>query len=120
MQPYFSGYRACIQARTRYTTLRNGGMRHIGGCPTRRKILMNRSSVPAHSDIEWLLLTTPDDTEEAPWMTTPEFQWRVCALLMSILERHKRAHGLRWYLVPELKVTMPREIIPRDLDLGPD
>ena len=81
---------------------------------------MNRAPVAANSDIEWLLLTTPDDTEEAPWMTTPEFQWRVCALLMSILERYKWAHGLRWYLVPELKVTMPRDIIPRDLDLGPD
>ncbi|MGH2411199.1 MAG: Uma2 family endonuclease, partial [Chloroflexota bacterium] len=81
---------------------------------------MNQAPVAKHSDIEWLLLTTPDDTEEAPWMTTPEFQWRVCALLMSILERHKRAHRLRWYLMAELKVTMPRTIIPRDLDLGPD
>jgi hypothetical protein len=81
---------------------------------------MHRSPVPANSDIEWLLLTTPDDAEEAPWMTTPEFQWRVCVLLMSILERHKRAHRLRWYLIAEMKVTMPRTIIPRDLDLGPD
>ena len=81
---------------------------------------MNRAPAPAHSDLEWLLLTTPDDDEEAPWMTMPEFQWRVCALLMSILERYKRAHGLPWYLVAELKITMPRGPIRRDLDLGPD
>ncbi|HEY8285833.1 MAG TPA: Uma2 family endonuclease [Chloroflexota bacterium] len=81
---------------------------------------MNRAPVAANSEIEWLLLTTPDDTEEAPWMTTPEFQWRVCTFLLSILERYKRAHDLRWYLIAELKVTMPRGIISRDLDLGPD
>lgn len=81
---------------------------------------MSSMAVPRCSDIEWLLLTTPDDGEEAPWMTMPDFQWRAIVLLQSILRRYARAHGLRWYLAAELKITMPRLIIPRTLDLGPD
>jgi Uma2 family endonuclease len=72
------------------------------------------------SDTEWLLLTTPDDTKEAPWMTMPDFQWRIIALLMNILHRYRREAGLRWYIAAELKVTMPRQVIRRNLDLGPD
>src|SRR5918911_1094988 len=72
------------------------------------------------SDTEWLLLTTPDDTVEAPWMVVPEFQWRVVVLLMSILRLYVRRRGLRWHLAAELKITMPRRIIPRSLDLAPD
>ena len=72
------------------------------------------------SDTEWLLLTTPDDTEEAPWMVVPEFQWRVVALLMSALRLYVRRRGLTWHLAAELKITMPRRIIPRSLDLAPD
>ena len=72
------------------------------------------------SATEWLLLTTPDDTEEAPWMVVPEFQWRVVALLMSVLRLYVRRRGLRWHLAAELKITMPRRIIPRSLDLAPD
>jgi hypothetical protein len=83
-------------------------------------IPMNSAPIIPYSDLEWLLLTTPDDTEEAPWMTMPDFQWRVIVLLMSILRRYRNEHGLHWYLGAELKVTMPRQIIPRDLDLGPD
>ncbi len=85
--------------------------------------IMSSEPIPAYSDIEWLLLTTPNDpgeTEEAPWMTMPDFQWRIITLLMSILRRYARAHGLRWYLAAELKVVMPRRIVPRTLDLGPD
>lgn len=72
------------------------------------------------SDTEWLLLTTPDDTEEASWMVVPEFQWRAVFLLMSILRLHVRRAGLRWHLAAELKITMPRRITPRSLDLAPD
>ena len=72
------------------------------------------------SDLEWLLLTTPDDTEEAPWMTMPDFQWRIITLLHSILRRHADEQGLAWYLAAELKVAMPRRLTPRSLDLGPD
>ena len=52
------------------------------------------------SDTEWLLLTTPDDTEEAPWMVVPELQWRVVALLMSVLRLYVRRRGLRWTSPP--------------------
>ncbi len=79
------------------------------------------------TDAEALLLTTPNDTEEAPWMTMPDFQWRVIALLMSILRRHMGQHNLHWYLAAELRVTMPRQVRAmrrkanrRSLDLGPD
>ncbi len=79
------------------------------------------------SDAEALLLTTPNDAEEAPWMTMPDFQWRVIALLMSILRRHMGEHNLHWYLAAELKVAMPRQVramrrkaTRRTLDLGPD
>jgi hypothetical protein len=72
------------------------------------------------SDTEWLLLTTPDDTQEAPWMVVPEVQWRVVALLMSVLRLYVRRRGLRWHLAAALKITMPRQIIPRSLDLAPD
>lgn len=81
---------------------------------------MSSMSVPQCSDGEWLLLTTPDDTEEAPWMTMPDMQWRVITLLYSILRRYARAQGLRWYVVAELKIIMPRRLVPRILDLGPD
>lgn len=72
------------------------------------------------TDKEWLLLTSPDDSEEAPWMTMPDFQWRIIALLMSILQRYRRETGLPWYIAAELKVTMPRQLVPRSFDLGPD
>jgi len=72
------------------------------------------------TDTEWLLLTTPDDTEEAPWMVNPGFQSRIVALLVSILRRYARRQPQPWYIEPELKVVMPRQIIRLDLDLGPD
>jgi Uma2 family endonuclease len=53
-------------------------------------------------------------------MVVPEFQWRVVALLMSVLRLYVRRRGLRWHLAAELKITMPRRIIPRSLDLAPD
>lgn len=77
------------------------------------------------SEMELLLLTTPDDTEEAPWMVMPDFQWRIVELLMSILRLHATRQGLRWYLAAELQVTMPRALTPRTrtrrtLDVVPD
>jgi len=75
------------------------------------------------SDQQLLLLITRSDTEDAPWMTTPDFQWRITTLLMSILRLHVRRQTLPWYLAAEMLVTMPR--IPgtaesEALDLGPD
>lgn len=77
------------------------------------------------SEMELLLLTTPDDTEDVPWMVMPDFQWRIVELLMSILRLHARRQGLRWYLAAELQVTMPRALTPRTrtrrtLDVVPD
>jgi hypothetical protein len=72
------------------------------------------------SEVALLLLTTPDDTEEAPWMVMPDFQWRVIALLVSLLRLHALRAGQRWYLAPELKVTLPRPGGGRPLDLAPD
>lgn len=75
------------------------------------------------SDQQLLLLMTRSDTEDAPWITTPDVQWRIIALLMSILRLHVRRQTLPWYLAAEMRVTMPR--IPGNpeseaLDLGPD
>ncbi len=80
---------------------------------------------PRLSDRELFFLTVADDTEEAPWMVMPDFQWRVVALLMSILRLHVARSGLRWYLAADLKVSMPRAITTRVrtrrvLDVAPD
>ena len=48
-----------------------------------------------------------DDTEEAPWMVVPEFQWRVVALLMSVLRLYVRRTRLHWHLAAELKISVP-------------
>ena len=80
------------------------------------------TTIPSHplTETELLLLTTPDDTEEAPWMPMPDWQWRTIALLVAMLRRHALEHGRRWYVVGELKVSMPREEAPCELDLAPD
>ncbi len=75
------------------------------------------------SDQQLLLLMTRSDTEDAPWMTTPDVQWRIIALLMSILRLHVERQKRPWYLAAEMLVTMPR--VPGNpeseaLDLGPD
>ncbi len=74
----------------------------------------------ALTDIELLLLTTLDDTEDAPWMVTPEYQTRIAQLLLSILTLYKQRHGLRWHLFTDLKIVMPRPFTSRKLDLVPD
>ena len=48
---------------------------------------------PPLTDTELLLLTTPDDTEESPWMPMPDWQWRTIALLVPMLRRHALEHG---------------------------
>ena len=78
---------------------------------------------PPLTDTELLLLTTSDDTEEAPWMPMPDWQWRTIALLVAMLRRHALEHGLRWYVAGELKISMPRmprKPSSRELDLVPD
>ena len=68
---------------------------------------------PRLNELELFFLTTPDDTEEAPWMFMTDFQWRIVALLRSILGLHVTRAGLQWYLPAELKVIMPGPITPR-------
>lgn len=46
------------------------------------------------SDLEWCLLTTPNDTEDAPWMVMGDLQVRDADLLSAILRLHADRHGL--------------------------
>ncbi|HEV7215320.1 MAG TPA: Uma2 family endonuclease [Chloroflexota bacterium] len=70
-------------------------------------------------------LTTPlvqwavDDTNGAPWMTMPEFQYFVARLLVGILRLHAQRRGLPWHVTGELTVSTPK---PEGgtLTLGPD
>ena len=83
------------------------------------------ATVQSHAltDTELLLLTTPNDTEDAPWMPMPDWQWRTIALLVPMLRRHALEHDLRWYVAGELKISMPRmprKPSSRELDLVPD
>ncbi len=66
-----------------------------------------------------LLREAVDDTDEAPWMTMPEFQALVIALLAGILRLHSRRRRLGWHISTELGVSMPK---PEGgaLTLGPD
>ncbi len=74
---------------------------------------------------ETVNLTTPlvqaavDDTNEAPWMTMPEFQYFVGRLLVGILRLHAQRRNLGWHVSGELSVTAPK---PEGgtLTLGPD
>lgn len=67
-----------------------------------------------------LLRDAEDDTDEAPWMTMPEFQFRVIQLLLGILELHARRQHLGWHVTGELGVSMPRPGQAGTLTLGPD
>ncbi len=70
---------------------------------------------------ELFLLTTPDDTEDAYWMVTPEYEWNIVNLLMSILRLHIARQNLRWYVAAELLVVAPiRPRNRRPLSVAPD
>ncbi len=66
-----------------------------------------------------LLRDAVDDTNEAPWMTMPEFQALVIALIAGILRLHNRRRGLGWHVSTELGVNMPKPD-GGTLTLGPD
>jgi Uma2 family endonuclease len=66
-----------------------------------------------------LLRDAVDDTDEAPWMTMPEFQYFVAHLLVGILQLHARRQGLGWHVTGELGVRMPKPD-GGTLTLGPD
>lgn len=67
-----------------------------------------------------LLLMAVDDTNEAPWITMPEFQSLLIALLAGILRLHNRRRRRGWHISTELTVTMPRPEERGTLTLGPD
>lgn len=70
---------------------------------------------------ELFLLTTPDDTEDALWMVTPEYQWNIVNLLMSVLRLHIARQELPWYIAAELLVVAPiRPGNRRSLSVAPD
>jgi len=59
-------------------------------------------------DLAALVQAAEDDSNEAPWMTVPEFQYVVARLLVGILSLHHRRHRLGWHVGGELGVSMPR------------
>lgn len=67
-----------------------------------------------------LLRDAVDDTDEAPWMTMPEFQALVIALLAGILRLHARRRGLGWHVSTELGVQLRKPAGQGTLTLGPD
>ncbi len=67
---------------------------------------------------DWLA-DIPSDTEEAPWMVMPDYQFWAIHLLVSILRRHRAEQRLRWYIGAELWVSLPRPGLP-NLDVAPD
>jgi Uma2 family endonuclease len=67
-----------------------------------------------------LLLAAVDDTDEAPWMTMPEFQFYLIHMLIGILQLHARRRGLGWHVTGELGVRMPKPEGQGTLTLGPD
>ncbi len=76
--------------------------------------------IQTHSDLEEFLLSTPDDTEEAPWMVMAGLQTREVDVLLDILRLHVQRLGLPWYLESYLLVTMPRPGSSRLLGVAPD
>lgn len=67
-----------------------------------------------------LLRDAVDDTNEAPWMTMPEFQYFVARLLVGILQLRAKRQGLGWHVTGELGVRMAKPAGQGTLTLGPD
>jgi len=76
--------------------------------------------LPQLSELELFLLTTPNDTEEAPWMVMADVQVRDVDLLKSILRLHIEQRQLPWYLASYLKITMRRPVTGEPLEAAPD
>ncbi len=79
--------------------------------------------MPALSELserERFLLTTPDDSEEAPWMVMASLQVRDIDLLKAILGLHARRRRLRWFLESYHKVVGRRPISGEPLEAAPD
>lgn len=76
--------------------------------------------LPRLSDLELFLLTVPNDEEDAPWMVMADLQVRDIDLLKPILILHAERNHLRWYVASYLKLTMPRPVGERSLEVAPD
>lgn len=72
------------------------------------------------SDDALFLLTTPSDTEEAPWMVMADLQVRDIDLLKPILRRYIEQQHLPWYIASYLKIAMPRPESDELLEAAPD
>lgn len=72
------------------------------------------------TDLERFLMTTPDDTEDAPWMVMAELQVSDVDVLKAILRLHIRRSRLPWHLFSYLKITMRRPYSEESLDAAPD
>ncbi|MGH2346454.1 MAG: Uma2 family endonuclease [Chloroflexota bacterium] len=81
---------------------------------------MNGTPIIPYSDLEWFLLTVPNDGDPPPPPAKPDFHWHVIMLLVSALRRYQHAHGLDWYLGVESAVTVPHQLSPREVNPGPD
>ena len=66
------------------------------------------------------LLHAVDDTNEAPWMVTPEYQTLMAHRLADCLRLYARRQRLPWYVITELGVVTPRPGGTSTVTLGPD
>lgn len=66
------------------------------------------------------LLAAVDDTNEAPWMTMPEYQFFLIQVLVGILQLHAHRQRLGWHVTGELGVRMLKPEGQSTLTLGPD
>ena len=65
------------------------------------------------------VLHAVDDTNEAPWMVTPEYQTLMAQLLAGSLRLYARRQQRPWYVITELGVITPKPG-GATLTLGPD
>ncbi len=77
---------------------------------------------PVDLDVEreLLLLTTPDDTEDAPWMVMADLQTQNVELLAVTLRRYIRRQQLPWYLATYLPIRGRRGRTTLPLIAAPD
>ncbi len=81
---------------------------------------MKLDPVTPYSDLEWFLLTVPNDGDPPPPPAKPDYHWHIIVLLVSALRRYQHEHRLRWYLGVESAVMVPHQLSPREVNPGPD
>ncbi len=75
--------------------------------PTSKRRHSRMETLPRLRYDQALLASLSEDTEDAPWMTNPEYQFLVVELLMNILREYVRRRGLSWRFFSEVMVTTP-------------